>query len=199
MPNYLIERLSCVSSDLLSLEETVHRLHLIFREIDLPALPDYCSTFDLISAVTGPTLAHSINKTLHDHLNLQQCQIVAFRSWVAYPFANEDQFWPLLEWRHVDGTQALAVFELDGDDTDLCNYIVHFRFEEGNKMRQDGPIKSSLAWNVSEISQLKSLFKAVQHVLGLLELPVSDRKELYCGERRKTDQFGPDWINADFE
>lgn len=85
----------------------------------------------------------------------------------------------------------MAVFELDGDDTSLCNYIIHFRFPEGHKMRQDRPIKSSLVWNVSDISKLKSLFKAVQHIIGILELPGSDRRELYCGEGWRVEQLDP--------
>jgi hypothetical protein len=184
--------LSHFASDICLLEEVVGRLHSEFDESEFPDLPLRCSTLDLISSRTGPRIAHAVHNALHRDILSQRAQITDFRVWVAYPFTNEDQSWTVLEWRQRDGTKAMAVFEVDEDDNDICDYITHYCFDEDYNIAHGRPAKSSyLMWNVSEISKLKYLFQAVQHILGVIELPSSDREKLYVGEGRSSEECPP--------
>ena len=99
---------------------------------------------------------------------------------VVNPFESDEQSWPLLEWKDQGGINGLAIFDID-KESDGCSYLVHyappaipnFRGEETEKM-------PALAWNVANLSSLKTLFQVTQHALGILQMPESDALVLYC-------------------
>ena len=158
--------------------EVVDQLHREFRCSELPEFigdqPAICAA---IASRTHPLVAATIDRNLRRHL---KGQITRFRASVAYPFTSDDESWVILEWRENDGKEVMGIFDVDEDYPDICNYILHIGV--GSK---DGPTenrwnKTSLVWKVVDMSSLKSLFQAAQHVLGVLGLPESDAKTLYC-------------------
>ena len=40
--------------------------------------------------------------------------------------------------------------------------------------------KTTISWSVLAFQDLKYLFEAAQHILGILELPIVDALKLYC-------------------
>ena len=158
----------------------VDQLHREFRQSELPEfLGDHSALYPLIASRTHPLVAATVDRNLRRHLH-SKGQITGFRASVAYPFTSDDESWVILEWRENDGKEVMGIFDVDEDYPDICNYILHIGV--GSK---DGPVENrwnqtSLVWKVVDMSSLKSLFQAAQHVLGVLELPQTDARTLYC-------------------
>jgi hypothetical protein len=99
-----------------------------------------------------------------------------------HPLDPDDFFWVVLEWREGESTDVLAIFHIeDEDDSDLCNSLLHYGF--GGKSDESSArswIRTSISWTVTGLGYLKTLFGAAQHILGILDMPVTDAMALYC-------------------
>lgn len=60
-----------------------------------------------------------------------------------------------------------------------CSWVMHFRRGISNQADEHCP-NSFIAWNVTEMSRLKTLFQAAQHILGVLGWSKEDASRLYC-------------------
>ena len=113
-------------------------------------------------------------------------KITRFRVSVVSPFTNDEQWWPILEWVDDHELNAIAIFDMnDEDETGRCNYILHYGAKKAAYDGEDakGTWKStSIAWKVTDFGVLKTLFQALQHALGILQLPKSDARQLYCDD-----------------
>ena len=98
-----------------------------------------------------------------------------------HPFAREDCFWVVLEWREDKNNDVLAIFQInDENDPDLCNVLMHYGFGgETNENTERSWIRTAISWTVTGLGYLKTLFGAAQHTLGILELSVADALTLY--------------------
>ena len=100
---------------------------------------------------------------------------------VIYPFIG-DTGYPLLQWREEDDTEVMAIYlvpdTFQKNDTD-GSWIMHLGKGISNDLQ---PLKSFIAWNVVEISHLKTLFQAAQHISGILDWSKDDAYRLYCDE-----------------
>ena len=150
----------------------------------VPKLPvtEYCGLPSDLNPVHVMISSH-INSNAASAVarNLQNLQstIVDMRSFVVsvfYPFGRNDHSWPVVQWVEGQDTEALAIFEIDVI-TNVCSWIIHrgFRVDNGNPWNQ-----ASTVWTVTNISQLKTLFYAAQHLLGILEWSSSDSHKIYC-------------------
>jgi hypothetical protein len=141
--------------------------------------PDKSSVMECISSRTGPEVAHNIDQELRKHIHLKFAQLVGLRASMVFPFADDEQSWLVLEWRESDGTEGVAIFDID-DGSDRYSYLIHYGCGRGDPVEGKHWKSSSIAWNVSDIPVLKTLFEASHHALGLLEMPKSDAVQLYC-------------------
>lgn len=95
-------------------------------------------------------------------------------------------YWVVLEWREQTGVEVMAIFDVDEDNPERCSYMIHYGFDmDLNVMGKDRWGHTLILWNLSEMSALRILLEATQHVLGILELPQSDAKILYCEKREQ--------------
>ena len=99
-----------------------------------------------------------------------------------HTFTRNDCFWAVLEWTEDDHTDGLGIFHIDDDDPDSeINGLMHY----GHRGKAHGKsdrcwVNTSISWTVTSLGQLKSLFGAARHILGILELPLQDSFTLYC-------------------
>jgi hypothetical protein len=106
----------------------------------------------------------------------------AFRVSVLCSLSNEDYSWPVVEWKAGDDTEVLAMFHFDSSHPPgACSWLVHY----GSGILKDSTNdtrwkKTALAWGVTDMTHLKTLFGAAQHFLGILEWSPVDAMNLYC-------------------
>jgi len=139
---------------------------------------------DAISSRTGLEVGCRIYGALQSQLGSDPSQIVAFRVSVVYSFTIDDTYCVLLEWRDRTGVEAMAVFDEDSDNPESWSYMIHYRSDgemDETEERQGG--RSYILWNLREMSEIRTLLEATQHVLGLLELPAGDATVLYGNKR----------------
>lgn len=97
---------------------------------------------------------------------------------VFYPFGRNDHSWPVVQWIEGEDTEALAIFQVDVV-TNVCSWIIHRGFRVDNESAWN---QASVMWTVTNISQLKTLFHAAQHLLGILQWSSADSDKIYCEE-----------------
>lgn len=109
--------------------------------------------------------------------------ITGLRVSIMQPFTRDDYFWAVLEWTengHIDG---LGIFQIEiEDDSDSgINGLMHYGYREKIYSASGRCwFSTSISWTVTSLGRLKSLFGAACHILGILELPLTDSIILYC-------------------
>ena len=112
--------------------------------------------------------------------------MTAFRATVVYPLINNENSWPVVEWKEDEDTEVIAIFHIQNepDGVDACSWLMHsangVHTEENATSRWK---RSSIEWSVRQLGHLKTLFGAAQHVMGILEWSVADALPLYCQSR----------------
>ena len=109
--------------------------------------------------------------------------MTAFRVSVLFAFLDDDRSWPVVEWKQGTDTEFIALFHFD--DTlcrpEVCSWLVHYGSgilpEPTDEARWT---VTSIAWGVTDMSHLKTLFGAAQHFLGILEWSPKVALNLYC-------------------
>ena len=136
---------------------------------------------DAISSRTGLEVGCRIYGALQSQLGSDPSQIVAFRVSVVYSFTLDDMYCVLLEWRERTGVEAIAIFDEDPDNPEFLSYMIHYQSEVTTEYGQCG--RSYVLWNLREMSDIRTLLEATQHVLGVLDLPARDAMVLYSNKR----------------
>jgi hypothetical protein len=129
-----------------------------------------------ISAHMNTNAVSAIDQTLR---RLQFTTGIDMRGFVAsvfYPLGRQDYCWPAVQWTEGEDTEALAIIEVD-ILTNACSWIIHRGSRVDNESAWN---EASIAWTVMNIGQLKSLFHAAQHLLGILEWSSADSHRIYC-------------------
>jgi hypothetical protein len=177
------------------------RLHQRLRQYELPDVQTRLSTLiEVISTQTGPDVGWTIHQALRRHLPSESSQITGFRVSVAYSFTNDDMICVMLEWREWTGVEVLAIFDVDPDDPGRYSYIMHYGMDL-KMMDEERWGSTSVLWNLSDMSDLRILLEATQHVLGILDLPGRDVEILYGGDRKRncsTEAYAPLRGDSDF-
>jgi hypothetical protein len=124
----------------------------------------------------------SIAQQLSTSRSSMNANITGLRVSIMHPFARDDCFWAVLEWTedgHIDG---LGIFQVDiEDDSDSgINGLIHHGYREKAHSSGRSWVNTLISWTVTSLGQLKSLFGAARHILGILELPFTDSIILYC-------------------
>ena len=92
-----------------------------------------------------------------------------------YPIRNVNFFWIVLEWKEHDDANNLAIFHITDElqSSTIPSWLMH-------RGDSEGCTTSTISWSVLKFYDLKYLFQAVQHILGILELSTADALKLYC-------------------
>jgi len=166
---------------------TLERLH---ARVAQTYEPDLAAGMDLSAVVAKisssgipPTLAVPIaHQILPLHLS-SSAQITGLRVSKVVPFTRDDRFWAVFEWRVGIDIDLLAIFQIDNADesNSAPNWLMHHRYG-GRSMATSGSrwASTSISWTVTSLGNLKSLFGAARHILGILEIPTGDSLTLYC-------------------
>jgi hypothetical protein len=144
---------------------------LLTKLLDIP-FDTYTTILQTISSCTGPQVAAIIYREIQKHISPIEKGITALRALTIYPMTDGSQSWPILKWKEGDA-DVLVLFDVDEENSGLCSWLM---CKSGGKGHLSG---LSLAWCVIDITTLKSLFQAAQHLLGILKMPKNDVLKLY--------------------
>jgi hypothetical protein len=136
---------------------------------------DFNPVHETISTHINCNAASAIDWVLRN-LQLTSTGMRGLLTSVFYPFGRNDHSWPVVQWIEGEDTEALAIFEIDVA-TNICSWIIHRGFRIDNESAWN---QASVMWTVTNIGQLKTLFHAAQHLLGILEWSSADSHKIYC-------------------
>jgi hypothetical protein len=119
----------------------------------------------------------SITRAIFHYHHSTRRHIFGLRATMVYPLGQFEYCWMVLEWKESDDTDVLAIYLIDEEnEPGVYNWLIH-RCRNG--------ATTSTSWMVAGIGDLKRLFEGVQHILGILELPIDDAIKL--SSRKGTD------------
>jgi hypothetical protein len=173
----------CLKLSIEGLLSVADQAHLRFSFSPPPTL-DFSTIFETICTRTGLKAGCAINQELQSHLSSRKATITRFRVSIISPFINNEQNWSILEWSEENGADGMAIFDvIDEGGTSNCSYLLHYGVKSVPSTRGvEGWNRTSIAWKVSDFGVLKTLFQALQHALGILQLPKADARKLYCND-----------------
>jgi hypothetical protein len=137
--------------------------------------------FELVLRCTGTDMALPIMEYLQRHAvwtNGRIRDVSGFLIHAMNTLAGEDPL-PLLKWRQREDTDVMAIFKVD-KITGLCSCLMHYGVErcwEPNGKRWKN---SSMAWVAKDLTDIRELFIAAQHVWGLLRESNTEILRLYA-------------------
>lgn len=157
-------------------------VHLILRKQPLPRYSSvtYDTIFDAASAWMTSKRARTVAESLQKHFKETGTRVTALRVSVLFPFLDDDRTWPVVEWEEEPDKELLALFHFDDKShgPGVSSWLVHYGagiISEENRWNE-----TSIAWGVTDMSHLKTLFGAAQHFLGILEWQPAIVRTLYC-------------------
>jgi hypothetical protein len=162
---------------------TIQNLHLQVARKPIPeGKTDYQGMLEKVAVWNSPEVTHRILCSLMRHFEATDTRVARFRASIIFSLTNDECAWPVVEWKEEDDTEAIAIFYVDETaPSDVCSWLMHYGrgiLEDSKEgMRWE---KTSIAWSVGDMDHLKSLFKAAQHLLGILKWPTEDMLRLYC-------------------
>ena len=162
----------------------MNKLHRRIIKQTLPEGPvNYETILKAISAWTTSERTVTIAKSLWKHFETPGVHVTAFRVSILFAFLNDDRSWPVVEWKEGNDKELIALFHFDEKSRrpEVCSWLVHY----GAGILSDPTdearwTETSIAWGVTDMSHLKTLFGAVQHFLGILEWSPEVALNLYC-------------------
>ena len=164
-----------------TLTAVLEHLHLRVARAPLSPLTRASSIHAMITSFTGDEIAIVVERSLCQHFRATSARIRAFRASVVFPFVEEVDFWPVLEWIEGEDTEVLAIFQVNFDvEPSVCSWVMHYGTGRPRHIDGAGWATTSIVWNVAEMGDLKSLFHAAQHLLGVLGWSSADAHKLYC-------------------
>lgn len=162
---------------------TIQNLHLQVAQKPIPeGKTDYQGMLEKVAVWNTPEVTNRILGSLMRYFKATETRVTRFRASIIFSLTNDDCAWPVVEWKEEDDTEAIAIFYVDETaPSDVCSWLMHYGrgILENSKecMRWE---KTSITWSVGDMDHLKSLFKAAQHLLGILKWPTEDMLRLYC-------------------
>lgn len=121
-----------------------------------------------------------IAQSLLQYVQSRNARVTGVRASVVYPFRNEDCPWPIVEWTEDDDAEGMAIFQFD-ENSGLCSSLIHYGEGivdyENRVLRWE---RCSVTWRIGDTGDLRRLFGAAQHILGILEWSIGDILKLYC-------------------
>lgn len=167
-------------TDIYPLWNIVYNLHRLRLQHAIPELSKPSEIEKTISQTTGPELLPTIMHAFQQLLPSNISEITAFQASEVYTFSDDDQAWQLLEWSMGD-IDGMAIFQVeDGDDLESYNCLVHCSVGKSTLSKEERWKYSSLAWNVTDMWILNTLFQVAQHIVGILQMSAKDVGYLYC-------------------
>lgn len=144
------------------------------------------STIAMMISANGISyaVAHSIAQQFLSLHSSASSNITDLRVSRIQPLTRDDCFWVVLVWRENVYIDVLAIFHIDNENNPgpAYNWLMHHGYEgNSNKASDRNWISTSISWSVTSFGNLKLLFGAARHILGILELPDTDALTLYCG------------------
>lgn len=159
------------------------KLHVRAARAPLPSLATNITSDYIIDAITECDFtrrqARLVAQTIMNHLKTTKGQITAFRASPVFLLPSEHMTWPLVEWTE-DGRDILTLFHFDGRGIEHGTYswIMHSGTRKSKASAQW--LNASVRWDIGKLGHLKLLFGVAQHVLDILEWPISDSLVLYA-------------------
>lgn len=142
---------------------------------------DPAGILEAIAPVCSPARkGFSIAQSLLQYLQSRKVTVTGVRATVIYSLKNDDCAWTVTEWTEGDDRKGMAIFQFD-EKSALYSSLMHCG--EGVVDNEDRVMRwerCSVTWRIGNISDLKRLFGAAQHILGMLEWSVVDILKLYC-------------------
>ena len=184
---------SATSNGFRYLTNIVNQLHRqVSRYPPRLVFSDANSRQEIIRNCTSDSIAIALEHLIGS-ISTNVYSIRGFRASVVYPLANSNSSWPLLEWTEGEGTEVMAIFEINGA-TDLaeCNWLVNYRHNShgpsGGQERNE-----SVSWRVTQLRHLKMLFEVAQHLSGILTWSPEDTHRLYCDRtvQQSAEKYDP--------
>jgi hypothetical protein len=166
----------------------LRRLQLHLLETPFPDLPIPLFSFvETISARTTLEIALTVDRVIQNILASIPAHITAIRVSEIYSFGDSDVCWQVIEWRENNSEEIIAVFQIDdaGPPECGCSWLMLSSPPPIERCKGDPQATMTLSWNVLDMTTLNTLFWAVQHGLGILEMPKADATKIYC--RNKTN------------
>lgn len=139
---------------------------------------NYEAIHKAISTWTTAERTTTLAKSLWKHF--EKSEVQGFRVSLLFGFVNDDRSWPVIEWKQNNDKQFLALFHFDDRQPLVeCSWLVHYG--AGTFTQETGWAETAVAWGVTDMSHLKTLFGAARHFLGVLEWDYEVALKLYCG------------------
>jgi hypothetical protein len=177
----------CGTRSLSILSNSLRQLHQqISRNPTSPEDPEKSKIKDIIASYAGEEAANCVNQCLQWHMEATGACIKSLKASVVYPFTGDNPC-PLLQWREGNDMDVMALYLVEpnnrvGTDPELHggSWIMHFGRGISSDIHGHHWENSFVAWRVTEMSYLKTLFQTAQHIFGILKWPKEDAYRLYC-------------------
>lgn len=121
-----------------------------------------------------------IAQSLLQYFQSRNACVTGVRTTVVYPFRSDDSPWLVVEWTEGDDAEGMAIFQFD-ERSGLCSFLMHhgegILHYENHVLRWE---RCSVTWRIADTCDLRRLFGAAQHILGILAWPVEDIRKLCC-------------------
>jgi hypothetical protein len=108
----------------------------------------------------APFVKDSVSKLMQGHGAVDE--ISEFKCIVYSSLAQAPHLWVMLEWKEGD-LEIICLSEVETDGS--CNSLMHSAMGKRSCAEGKSWIHSSIGWNISDWSALRSLFLASQHVM----------------------------------
>jgi hypothetical protein len=137
----------------------------------LEAVSGFCFPFKTALAVTHAVVKYSGN-----------APVTGLRANIVYPFRKDDSPWAVVEWTEGDKARVMGIFQMN-ESYEVCSSLMHYAEFNQNPQYMNGIPrweKCCITWTIADIDNLKRLFGAAQHILGILDWSIEDIMEVYC-------------------
>jgi hypothetical protein len=118
----------------------------------------------VLSSQIQPELVQPIILWLLQYSQSEDRLITDWRASTIHSLASNESSWPVVLWTE-NNTNVMAVFKVDNG---VVGCLMHSQ-------------EDSLSWQVADIDDLRILFGAAQHMLGVLQWTLQDIVEVYAG------------------
>ena len=161
----------------------VNRLHWLRCRAPLTPSPNGVDSEGIRESIfksCALPVAFFIAQSIEMHCQFNNTHVSAIRTFAAYPLANNNFSWPVVEWIENNQERFMAIFHVDNpDDPTSCGWLVHAAPSRDTSESNILSKRSIISWNVPHLNDLKTLFGAAQHIQGISEWSTPDALKLY--------------------
>ena len=179
---------------LIFLAKVLGQLHV---QISAPSKQGSIQDFDelrkTIASYTSEEVANRVIQCLKWHMLATKVSITGLRASVIYPILDDRSPWPVLQWVEGGNVEVMAIFEIDGSsDVPFGSWVMHRGIRAG--AGGGAWAHCAISWSVMNIDHLRDMFRAAQHLSGVLTWPSTDIYKLYC-ERSSEDCSQEEYVS----